>query len=174
MVNMNAEQRRNQLLSCLEQAKEAVSATSLAKQFAVSRQIIVGDVAILRASGSDIAATPKGYILQSAQGSSGVTHMIACIHDGTQMEQELNICVDHGCTVVNVVVEHPVYGQLEGMLDLSSRYDVGRFVKTVKEQSAHALSELTDGIHLHTLKCPDEEAFNRVKEALKEAGLLYR
>ena len=171
---MNAEQRRKEILSYLTKAKEAVSATSLAKQFSVSRQIIVGDVAILRAAGSDIAATPKGYILQSAREKSGVTRMIACIHDGSQMEQELNICVDHGCTVVDVVVEHPVYGQLEGLLDLSTRYDVSRFVKTVKEQSAHALSELTDGIHLHTLKCPDEKSFDRVKEALKGAGLLYR
>lgn len=171
---MNAEQRRSEILTYLTQAKEAVSATSLAKQFSVSRQIIVGDVAILRAVGNDIAATPRGYILQSAREKSGVTHMIACHHDGAQMEKELNICVDHGCTVINVVVEHPVYGQLEGMLDLSTRYDVSRFVKTVREQSAHALSELTDGIHLHTLKCPDEEAYNRVKEALREAGLLYR
>ncbi|MBQ8815075.1 MAG: transcription repressor NadR [Lachnospiraceae bacterium] len=171
---MNAEQRRSEILTCLTQAKEAVSATSLAKLFSVSRQIIVGDVAILRAAGSDIAATPRGYILQSDRKMSGVTHMIACFHDGAQMEEELNICVDHGCTVVDVVVEHPVYGQLEGMLDLSTRYDVSQFVKKVKEQSAHALSELTDGIHLHTLKCPDDEAFERVKEALREAGLLYR
>lgn len=171
---MNAEQRRSQILSCLEQAKKAVSATALAKQFSVSRQIIVGDVAILRAAGSDISATPKGYILQSAQKKSGVMRMIACFHRGEQMEEELNICVDHGCTVVDVVVEHPVYGQLEGLLELSSRYDVKQFMKKVEEQSAHALSELTDGIHLHTLNCPDEEAFLRVKEALKEAGLLYR
>ena len=171
---MNAEQRRGQILSCLEQARKAVSATALAKQFSVSRQIIVGDVAILRAAGNNIAATPKGYILQSEQEQSGVTRMIACLHEGAQMEDELNICVDHGCTVVDVVVEHPVYGQLEGLLELSSRYDVKQFVKKVEEQSAHALSELTDGIHLHTLKCPDEDAFLRVKEALKEAGLLYR
>ena len=82
--------------------------------------------------------------------------------------------VDHGCTVIDVIVEHPVYGQLVGLLDLSSRYDVDQFIQTVKKQSAHALSELTDGIHLHTLKCKDEETFNRVEEALKEAGLLFR
>lgn len=171
---MNAEQRRSQILSCLEQTKKAVSATALAKQFSVSRQIIVGDVAILRASGNEIAATPKGYILQTVQELSGVTRMVACFHESSQMEKELNICVDHGCTVIDVVVEHPVYGQLEGLLELSSRYDVKQFVKKVEEQSVHALSELTDGIHLHTLKCPDEDAFLRVKEALKEAGLLYR
>lgn len=171
---MNAEQRRSQILTCLEQAQRAVSATALAKQFSVSRQIIVGDVALLRAAGSEIVATPKGYVLQSMHEKDGITHMIACFHDGADMEKELNICVDHGCTVIDVVVEHPVYGQLVGLLEVSTRYDVSQFMKKVKEQSAHALSELTDGVHLHTLKCPDEEAFIRVKEALKEAGLLYR
>ena len=73
-----------------------------------------------------------------------------------------------------MIVEHRVYGQLVGLLDLSSRYDVDQFIQTVKKQSAHALSELTDGIHLHTLKCKDEETFNRVEEALKEAGLLFQ
>lgn len=160
-------------MACLEQAKEAVSATALARQFSVSRQIIVGDVAILRAAGSEIAATPKGYVLQSVQDREGIIHMIATLHDGAGMEKELNICVDNGCTVIDVVVEHPVYGQLVGLLDLSTRYDVSQFIKKVEEQSAHALSELTDGVHLHTLKCPSEEAFIRVKEALREAGVLY-
>lgn len=170
---MNAEKRRSQILTCLEQAQGAVSATALAKQFSVSRQIIVGDVAILRAAGSEIVATPKGYVLQGGQENTGITHMVACLHDCDGMERELNICVDQGCTVVDVVVEHPVYGQLVGLLEVSNRYDVSQFVKKVKEQSAHALSELTDGVHLHTLKCPDEEAFARAKEALKEAGFLY-
>ncbi len=170
---MNAEQRRSQILACLEQTNEAVSATTLAGKFRVSRQIIVGDVAILRAAGKDIVATPRGYFLQSRQEKNGVFHMIACLHEGKRMEEELNICVDHGCTVVDVVVEHPVYGQLEGRLDVSNRYEVKRFVKRVEEQSAHALSELTDGVHLHTLKCPDEEAFIRVKAALSAAGFLY-
>jgi transcriptional regulator of NAD metabolism len=171
---MNAEQRRNQLLSCLEQSKEAVSATTLAREFAVSRQVIVGDVAILRAAGNEIEATPRGYIMRNVRENGGVIRKIASIHDDSRMAQELMICVDHGCTVIDVIVEHPVYGQLVGLLDLSSRYDVDQFIQTVKKQSAHALSELTDGIHLHTLKCKDEETFNRVEEALKEAGLLFR
>ena len=171
---MNAEQRRNQLLSCLEQSKAAVSATALAKRFAVSRQVIVGDVAILRAAGKNIEATPKGYIVRKDGGFGGVIRKIPSVHDGSQMEQELMICVDHGCTVMDVIVEHPVYGQLEGKLDISTRYDVEQFIKTVRLHSAHALSELTDGVHLHTLRCPDEQSFKRVMEALDLAGILYR
>ena len=171
---MNAEQRRSEILISLKKAETAISATMLAKQFSVSRQIIVGDVAILRAGGADISATPRGYILLSALEKSGVTHKIACLHNGSRMEEELNICVDHGCRVVDVIVEHPVYGELCGMLELSSRYEVKQFVNRVAEESAHALSELTDGIHLDTLECPDNEAFLRVKQTLLEAGLLYQ
>ena len=170
---MNAEQRRNEILSQLKKEKNAVSATALAKMFSVSRQIIVGDVAILRAGGAEISATPRGYVLISALEKSGVSHKIACLHNGSRMEEELNICVDHGCKVVDVIVEHPVYGELRGVLELSSRYDVRQFVNRVVSESAHALSELTDGIHLHTIECPNEEVFWRVKNALEDAGLLY-
>lgn len=170
---MNAEQRRNEILTQLKKEKNAVSATALAKMFSVSRQIIVGDVAILRAGGAEISATPRGYVLLSTLEKGCIYRKLACLHGGNRMEEELNICVDHGCKVVDVIVEHPVYGELRGVLDLSSRYEVGQFVKRVTEESAHALSELTDGIHLHTIECPSEEVFTRVKNALDEAGLLY-
>ena len=80
--------------------------------------------------------------------------------------------VDNGCTVVDVSVEHPIYGQLTGQLHLSSRYDVGEFVRRVGEPGAQPLSLLTGGVHLHTLRCPDEAAFQRVRDALARAGLL--
>lgn len=170
---MNAEERRNGILACLKHADVAVSATALAKQFSVSRQIIVGDVAILRAAGAEVSATPRGYILQVPAAKNSVIRKVACFHVGSQMEEELNLCVDHGCKVVDVIVEHPVYGELSGTLELATRYDVKQFVEKVAEESAHSLSELTDGIHLHTLECPDEEAFERAKEALEKAGFLY-
>ena len=80
--------------------------------------------------------------------------------------------VDNGCTVVDVAVEHPVYGQLSGRLQISSRYDVSEFIRRVDEESAKPLSLLTGGVHLHTLLCPDEAAFQRVRAALDQAGFL--
>ena len=82
--------------------------------------------------------------------------------------------VDQGCTVENVIVEHPVYGQITGPLDLSSWYDISEFIRKVEENAARPLSLLTDGIHLHTLRCPDEEAFQRVAAALEAAGFLAK
>ena len=80
--------------------------------------------------------------------------------------------VDHGCTVLDVVVEHPVYGQLTGQLDLRSRYDVQQFVARSAQSDARPLSLLTEGIHLHTVSCPGEEAFRRMREGLRALGVL--
>ena len=82
--------------------------------------------------------------------------------------------VDQGCVVENVIVEHPVYGQLTGPLDLASRYDISEFIRKVEKNAARPLSLLTDGIHLHTLRCPDEGAFKRAAAALGQAGFLAK
>ena len=105
--------------------------------------------------------------------AAGELRTVACRHTTPEdMANELNIMVDNGCTVVNVIVDHRVYGQLVGQLDLSSRYDVSVFIQKVVENGAKPLSDLTGGIHLHTLRCPDESAYRRVTEALQEAGIL--
>ncbi len=169
---MKAEVRREKILDILKERKEPVSASALAREFSVSRQIVVGDVALLRAGGADIAATPRGYRLQGGK-TEGLIRRVACVHDLDGMEEELNLCVDYGCSVLDVIVEHPVYGQLTGELQVRSRYDVSQFIEKAKREGAHALSELTDGVHLHTLSCPSEDAFERVRTALRGAGYLY-
>lgn len=168
---MNAGVRREELMKLLEGAERPVSATALARTLSVSRQIIVGDIALLRAAGKRITATPRGYVLDRMV--AGELRTVACRHTTPEdMSKELNIMVDNGCTVVNVIVEHRVYGQLVGQLDLSSRYDVLEFIQKVVSNGAKPLSDLTGGIHLHTLRCPSEGAYRRVTEALKEAGIL--
>ena len=138
--------------------------------FSVSRQVIVGDIALLRASGADITATPRGYVLSKE--AVGHTRTVAVQHSPQQTKQELCIFVDNGCTVEDVIVEHPIYGQIVGQLHLCSRYDVGQFMNRLDNGDTSVLSSLTDGIHLHTLLCPDDAAFDRACAALKEAGLL--
>ena len=99
---------------------------------------------------------------------------MAVRHTTQEMERELQICVDNGCTVLDVVVEHPVYGQLVGQLQLSSRYDVEQFLNRSRSGAARPLSDLTGGIHLHRLLCPDEAAYQRVCRQLDEAGFLLK
>ena len=168
---MEAQMRREKIAKRLEQAEGPVSATALAKEFSVSRQIIVGDVALLRAAGLDIAATPRGYVLPAGVG--GFRFTVASSHSSAQMEEELNAIVDQGGTVLDVIVEHPIYGQISGRLDLSSRYDVSQFVEKLSTQDAPPLSSLTGGVHLHTLICPDEDAYIRVRRELAKENLLF-
>jgi len=167
---LDAQERRAAIARALEQATIPVSATALAKELAVSRQIIVGDIALLRAAGTDITATPRGYIIPRS--AAGVTRTVAARHTADEMEAELNAMVDQGCTVLDVTVDHPIYGQLTGPLNLSNRYEVGQFLSRCREEAAAPLSLLTEGIHLHTVLCPDEGAFARVREALRQLGVL--
>ena len=150
---MHAEERRETILKLLRQSAQPVSASTLAAQLSVSRQIIVGDIALLRAGGADILATPRGYCLQNAA-AAGLTRRVAVRHDEAGMEAELN----------------PLYAQLTGPLQLSSRYDVAQFI--ARSHTAQPLSVLTGGIHLHTLLCPSEDAYRRVLDALRQAGFL--
>ena len=91
---MNAAERRTKISHLLAGADKPVSATVLAAQCGVSRQIIVGDVALLRAGGADIAATPRGYVLP--RDSAALLRTVACVHDREGMARELEIIVDHG------------------------------------------------------------------------------
>lgn len=168
----SAARRRLSIMERLSASDHPISATALASDFGVSRQIIVGDIALLRASGEAIIATPSGYYISSS--SSGITKTIACVHDGAGMKTELYLIVDNGCTVSDVIVEHPVYGQISGRLDLSSRFDVDEFISKLEGEDAPPLSSLTGGIHLHTLVCPDEAAYRRVVSALLTEGILYK
>ena len=164
---MDAAARRAAILSVLERTDHPVSAAALAREFSVSRQIIVGDIALLRAAGQEITATARGYVIPA---QNGLLRRIACIHSAEETRDELDAMVDCGCTVVDVIVEHPVYGQLTAPLHLSSRLDVDQFMKRM--DGAAPLSQLTGGVHLHTLSCPDETAYEHLLQLLRQRGFL--
>ena len=169
---MQNDARRAEILSTLAKSQKPISATTLAAAYHVSRQSIVGDIALLRASGADIIATSRGYLLAAASRQPLLKKTIACRHDAAAIREELYIAVDEGCTVADVSVEHPLYGELRGQLQLSSRHEVDAFLARSAECAAQPLSLLTSGIHLHTLLCPDEAAYRRVTENLRAAGIL--
>ena len=170
---MNAAQRRESILKRLSGAEAPVSASALAALLGVSRQIVVGDVALLRAGGAQIDATPRGYQLHPAQ--KGYVGILACVHSTEEeMRTELYTVVDQGGIVVDVAVENPLYGELRGNLNLASRYDVDHFIQQAADTPECLLSRMTGGVHLHTLSCPTPEAFRRIEAALDAKGLLYK
>jgi len=164
--------RRGQILALLADGRQPLTGGELSARLGVSRQVIVQDMAILRAEGHDIVATPRGYLMPEANGPRGRRAVLACRHDASRVEEELCVMVDHGLMVVDVIVEHAFYGELRGNLMLCSRVDVGRFMARMNERRAQFLSALTGGVHLHTVEHADQAAFDQAVAELGRRGLL--
>lgn len=164
---MDAWERRDKILSTLNKNKKPIKGTELSKIFKVSRQVIVQDIALLRARGEDILATPQGYIVPKVYKEDKLTKKIVCKHNGyDEIEDELRTIVDLGGKVVDVVVEHPLYGEIKSPLEISSRLDLQEFMDNIKKTQAEPLSSLTEGIHIHTIEVEDAESFDKIKEEL--------
>lgn len=151
-----------------------VPGTELARHFRVSRQCVVQDIAILRAERNDIISTPQGYRLPPKQASDAHRAVIACQHGPERTEEELNVFVDNGVRVLDVVVEHALYGEMRGALTIESRADVQDFLRRWRSTKASLLSSLTRGVHLHTVEASKPEMIARAKAELHSRGILLR
>ena len=169
---MKAAERRLKIIDELVKTQVPISASQLAGELGVSRQIIVGDVALLRANNHDILSTPKGYLLSQALFSHQFIGKIACQHDVLETKKELDIIVDKGGIIVDVEIEHPVYGMLTAPLNIKTQEDVTNFMTKIEQSQAVLLSSLTQGIHIHTLSCHSKEIFEDIKSTLSKEGLL--
>ena len=171
---MKAKDRRTEILNILKDASSPVSASALANRLSVSRQVIVGDIALLRAAGIKIAATPRGYVVEEDSAEEfPFTGLIATKHTPDQTRDELYTMVDYGGYVINVIIEHPIYGQITGPLDIASRHDADLFVESLNgNKEAKPLSTLTGGIHFHKLGCRSKENFELIRKALDDKGYL--
>lgn len=169
---MNGADRRKKILQMLTDSEGPYSGTYLARTLKVSRQVIVQDVAILRAEGCEIMATPQGYIIPKFSPKPFIKRIIACTHDTTGIEDELKTIISLGGRVIDVVVEHPVYGEIKGMLMLSSIYDVDMFIKKLEHSKGQPLLVLTGGVHLHTIEADSEERLDMIENELKSKGYL--
>ena len=166
-------ERRRKIWERMRAHKGAIIGSELARQFGISRQSLVQDVAILRASGKEILSTPQGYRLPGAVPSARRA-ILACQHGPERTEEELHILVDNGVKVLDVLVEHPLYGELRGSLNLSSRADVADFMKRWRGTKTTLLSSLTLGVHLHTVEAAKLDAIERAKAQLLAKGILLR
>lgn len=164
-------ERREKIIEALTKSDKSITATDLAGSFGVTRQIIVSDIAILRAQGYNITSAKSGYGIDN--GSDGrIIESIVCRHSADEVSSELYTVVDNGGHVIDVLVEHPIYGQLRGELNLHSRFDVDEFVRQVRASGASQLSDLTGGLHIHTLSLPDKDAYDRITASLRDKGIL--
>ncbi len=165
--------RRRRLVAYMRAHTGPVPGAELARRLHVSRQCLVQDVAMLRASGEEIVSTPQGYRLPAARVAAHRA-ILACQHAPERTEEELQILVDHGVRVLDVVVEHPLYGELRGSLMLESRRDVDDFLRRWRRKQATLLSSLTRGVHLHTVEASRRDMIARAKARLDARGFLLK
>lgn len=172
---MKAWQRREEILRKLKSSKKPIKGKDLSERFNVSRQVIVQDIALLRARGEEILATPQGYIIPKGQKENRLIRKIVCRHEGyEEMEDELKTIVDLGGRIIDVIVEHPLYGEIKSPIEISSRLDLEEFMESIRTTKAEPLSTLTEGIHIHTIEVEDKESLERIKEALNRKNYLIK
>ncbi|NLV77442.1 MAG: transcription repressor NadR [Tissierellia bacterium] len=170
---METWERREQILKVLKDSKKPIKGTQLSEKFGVSRQVIVQDIALLRARGEDILATSQGYIIPHSYGENKLVKKIVCKHKGyDEIEDEIKTIVDMGGKVIDVIVDHPVYGEIRSPLEISSRMELKEFIDSLVRTKGEPLSSLTEGIHIHTIEVEDEKSLMEIKKALTEKGYL--
>lgn len=168
---MDSQERRNFIYNLLEKNNEPLKGERLGKKLGVTRQIIVKDIAILRASGSEIIATPKGYIISEIK-KNNIKKVIAVCHRPEKIEEELQTIVKFGGIIEDVIIEHKLYGEIRGILMIKTPYDIQNFMSKLKKLTSEPLSILTGGIHLHTITVEDEASLNNIINELKKKNFI--
>lgn len=166
--------RREKIIEILQRETAPVSGAELAGRTGVSRQVIVQDIALLRASYQNIISTNRGYLLYvETVRPKRYRRVVKVKHRKEDIVRELDCIVDAGGKVLNVLVEHEIYGTLSGDLVINSRADVRKFMHRVEACGTKPLTDLTEGIHFHTVEAEQEETLDAVERALAEEGFLF-
>lgn len=170
-MQVNGEKRRERILSILRSHTEAVSGVNLAKELNVSRQVIVQDIALLRAKDYEILSTNKGYVLATKKEFERVFKVI---HSDQEVETELQTIVDYGGVVKDVFVYHKVYGVVRAEMNIHSRSDIAQYRKELQNGKSTLLKNVTSGYHYHTVTARDEKTLDMIQDALSEKGFLAK
>lgn len=163
---MTSKERRLQIERLLISSNEPLKGSLLAERFSVTRQVIVKDIALLRATGMKIIATPDGYIIYD-NCDNKVRKILAINHSREEMTDELSIVIKYGGIIEDVIVEHPVYGEIKAMLMIKNSADLESFINRFSDNKAQPLSSLTEGVHLHTIVADNNE---NMKKIISELG----
>lgn len=166
---MKKEERRDDLLASLRRSCKPLSGSMLAKKYGVSRQIIVQDIALLRALNHRIISTYKGYMLND---DSVCKRTLKVRHSDEEIKEELYCIVDEGGRVLDVFIKHEAYGMIKADLYAATRNDVDEFVRHIKSRNISPLKNLTDWYHYHTIEADSEETLDRIEKILGEKQFL--
>ena len=168
---MSGQERREEIIKIIKNCGRPVAGTDLANKLGVSRQVIVQDMALIRANGIEVMATNRGYVIQE---SKDVSRVFKVIHSNEQVEDELNLFVDLGGKVEDVFVYHKVYGVIKATLNIKSRRDVKSYMEGISSGKSTNLLNLTSNYHYHTITTEDEETLDLIQEELNKKGFLAK
>ena len=164
---MEGSKRREKIIELVKRSEEPVSGTALAKEMEVSRQVIVQDIALIRANGVEIVSTNRGYVINSNERPQRI---IKSVHDEEQAEEEMFSIVDLGGWVESVIVNHRFYHRIEAPLNIHSRKDVKAYMEAIRTGKSKPLSSATSGYHYHIISADSENTLNQIEEELKNLG----
>jgi transcriptional regulator of NAD metabolism len=168
---MNSKERREYIIKALVNNSDPQKGNILATELGVTRQVIVKDIAILRAEGNNIIATPGGYIIPKNQRPK-IRKVIAVCHRSEEIQEELELVVKYGGTIEDVIVEHPLYGEIKGMLMIKTLNDINNFMKKFNEGKAEPLLRLTGGVHIHTIEAESEAVMCNIIDELRKTNFI--
>lgn len=165
---MTTAERRDAILARL--GDKPIAARALAEKYGVSRQVIVQDMAVLRAAHPNVISTARGYVMQQAE--TACTREFKVRHTPARTGEELNLIVDCGGHVKTTSISHRVYGRVTVELDIRSRQDVVEFLQAFEDSSSTVLSTATDGYHYHLVEAASPERLDLIEKELREHGFL--
>lgn len=166
---MKGYERRQEILRLLSVRQTPLSGAGLAEHFSVSRQVIVQDMALIRAEGHAVISTNRGYLLSAPL---RVSRVVKVFHSDEEIEDELCTIVDMGGIAEDVSVRHRIYGRLKAELHISSRRDIQKFLDELKSGKSSPLKDVTSGFHYHTISADSEETLDLIEKELKLKGYL--
>ena len=168
---MTGVERREKLLSMLAKSKEPIAGAEMAKQLSVSRQVIVQDIALLRAADNNIVSTNRGYVLLKP---GKCERIFKVRHTAEEIEKELQIIVDNGGRILDVFVYHKIYGVVKAPMSIKTRKDIYEYVKTLSSGKSSPLLKITDNYHYHTVQADSEDILDNIQKDLEECGFLAK
>lgn len=166
---MSGEERREKIFNTVREGSTPISASTLAEKYGVSRQIIVQDIALLKAGGSDIISTNRGYIMHY---TAAYTTVVKVWHTDEKIEDELETIVDLGGRILDVFVWHRVFGRINAAMNIKSRKDIKKLINDFSSGKSKPLNYVTSGYHYHTIEADNDETLKEIVRALDEKKYL--
>ena len=168
---MTGAERRKTIIKLMKESTKPLSGGALGAATGVSRQVVVQDIALLRSEGYSILATARGYLLDDPK-EEKCTRLFKVYHDESRTEEELNLIVDMGGVVEDVMVNHKIYNKVSAPLHIKNRRDVQNFLKNLKDGKSTPLSKVTSGYHFHHVSADEIEILNEIEDVLRQNDFL--